>query len=224
MATFDSFATNYQELVTRSIRVTGECPDYFAGYKAAYIAKRIVPQPARILDYGCGVGLLSNCLKRALPQARVDGFDISEGSIREISGDLLRQGVFTTNTAELLPEYDLIVLGNVLHHVEPKERLSTIIQAVSRVAPSGKLLIFEHNPANPLTRWAVSQCVFDEGVALLPVREIRRYLAQAGLSLVWRHYIVFFPKWLRMLRPLDPFLTWCPAGAQYVVVARWCQS
>ena len=38
------------------------------------------------------------------------------------------------------------------------------------------------------------------------------------LRVLWREYVVFFPRWLAWFRPLEPFLGWCPLGAQYVVV------
>ncbi len=219
MAAFDSFATNYQELVTQSIRITGESSDYFAAYKAAYIARRTAPKKAgRVLDYGCGVGLLSERLKKALPGAQIDGYDVSKESIQRVAENLLSQGVFTTNVDQLGRAYDLIVLSNVLHHVGQEDRPGLILEAGSRLAVGGKLVVFEHNPINPLTRWAVSQCPFDEDALLLSNRETRRYFQQDPLRLMWRDYIVFFPRWLKWLRPMEPLLRCCPLGAQYAVV------
>lgn len=221
MATFDTFAVHYQELVTENIRITGETSDYFAAYKARYIARKIaLPQRSRILDYGCGVGLLAEHLMKVLPGGQVDGFDVSKESIERVSEDLQRHGTFTTSLDALDDEYDLIVLSNVLHHVKPSDREELIFRAASRLAFGGQLVIFEHNPINPVTRWAVSQCPFDEDAILLPNAETRGYFRRGELQLLWRDYIVFFPRWLRRLRPLEPFLHWCPLGAQYVVVAR----
>ncbi len=221
MATFDTFAVHYQELVTENIRITGETSDYFAAYKVRYVARKIaLPQGSRILDYGCGVGLLAEHLMKVLPGGQVDGFDVSKESIERVSEDLQKQGTFTTSLAALGGEYDVIVLSNVLHHVKPSDRGGLIRRAASRLAIGGKLIIFEHNPINPLTRWAVSQCPFDEDAILLPNAETRGYFRGGELLLQWRDYIVFFPRWLRWLRPLEPFLCWCPLGAQYVVVAR----
>jgi len=132
---------------------------------------------------------------------------------------LQREGTFTTNLDTLGCAYDVIVLSNVLHHVKPVDRELLICKAGSRLAIGGKLVIFEHNPINPLTRWAVSQCPFDEDVTLLPNRETGGYFGQSELVLLWREFIVFFPRWLKWLRSFEPFLSWCPLGAQYVVVA-----
>jgi len=219
--TFDTFAANYQELVTENIRITGETSDYFAAYKAKYIARKIaLRQGSRILDYGCGVGLLAEHLMKVLPGGQVDGFDVSQESIGRVSEHLRVQGTFTTNLDALDRTYELIVLSNVLHHVTPADRQDLICKVGSRLALGGKLVIFEHNPINPLTRWAVSQCPFDEDAVLLPVGETREYFRRRELQMLWRDYIVFFPRWVKWFRPFEPFLQWCPVGAQYAVVAH----
>jgi SAM-dependent methyltransferase len=219
LAEFDEYATNYKQVVAASIRITGESSEYFAAYKADYIARKIAPRPGtRLLDYGCGIGLLSAQIRKRLPQVRVDGFDVSKHSVEQIEPALHSQGTFTTDRSQLLPAYDVIVLANVLHHVSPTERDSLLKQVSSRLARNGRIVVFEHNPLNPLTRHAVSQCPFDEGVQLLPVREARGYFRE-GFEWVTRDYAVFFPRWLSWLQPFEGLLSWCPLGAQYAVVA-----
>jgi len=216
---FDEYATNYKQVVADSIRITGESSEYFAAYKADYIARKIAPAPGtKVLDYGCGIGLLSAQIRKRLPQVRIDGFDVSKHSVEQVEPALHSQGTFTTDQNQLLSAYDVIVLANVLHHVNPNERTSLLRQVSSRLARNGRIVVFEHNPLNPLTRHAVSQCPFDEGVQLLPVREARGYFGE-GFEGVTRDYVVFFPRWLSWLRPLEGFLSWCPLGAQYAVVA-----
>jgi 2-polyprenyl-3-methyl-5-hydroxy-6-metoxy-1,4-benzoquinol methylase len=220
---FDVVASNYEQLVDGSIEITGENSDYFAAYKARYVANHVPDASdgaySRILDYGCGVGLLSGHLKRCLPHKQIDGFDVSESSLLRIEPALRSQGVFTSRLADIGHDYGIIILANVLHHVNPDERRSVISEAASHLSPGGKFVIFEHNPLNPLTRWAVSHCPFDDGVVLVPPREVNSLLLP-GLDFIRKDYIVFFPKWLNRLREFEPFLNWCPAGAQYVTVAR----
>lgn len=219
MAEFDAFAATYEESLDASIGITGESFDYFARYKAEYIARNVLSAgPAKILDYGCGVGLLSRHLRDLMLGKRVDGFDPSVESIARVSAELRSEGIFTSDLDEIGRDYDAIAIANVLHHVRPPERQELIDGVASRLVPGGKLVIFEHNPMNPLTRRVVSQCVFDEDAILLPQRETRRYF-RAEKFRVRRDYIVFFPRFLSWLRPLEPSLAWCPLGAQYAVVA-----
>lgn len=219
MPEFDAFAENYEELVGSSIRITGESPDYFIHYKADYIARKMAPVGGKLLDYGCGVGLLSLHLKLRFAATRVDGFDSSKESLQRVNSSLLSQGIFTSEIKELAAAYDTIVLSNVLHHVNPTGRPALIREIQTRLAPGGRLVVFEHNPLNPLTRWAVSHCPFDEGVELLPSHEVRALCASV-LQAPHTDYIVFFPRWLAWLRPLERFLGWCAAGAQHVTISR----
>lgn len=220
MSEFDIFAAQYEESLDSSVRITGDTFDYFAAYKALYIARKVAPRgPAKILDYGCGVGLLSRHLRNLMPDKRIDGFDVSAESIARVDPSLCCQGIFTSNPGEIGGGYDVIVIANVLHHVKPDQRRELIRGVAARLAVGGKLLVFEHNPLNPLTRWAVSQCAFDGDAVLLYPRETRRYFRSQALKRLRREYVVFFPNWLRWLRPFERLLGWCPLGAQYAVVA-----
>jgi 2-polyprenyl-3-methyl-5-hydroxy-6-metoxy-1,4-benzoquinol methylase len=220
VAEFDAVAGTYQSLVDESIGITGENSDYFAAYKANYVANHAAAGGAsgKILDYGCGVGLLARQLERHLPAMQVDGYDVSESSLERTDPGLRSQGIFTSRIEQLGRDYEIAVLANVLHHVKPSDRPEVILEATTHLSPGGRLVVFEHNPINPLTRWAVSRCPFDEGVVLLPSDEVRA-LCSTGLQLVRTDYIVFFPRWLALMRPLERFLGWCPAGAQHATVA-----
>jgi SAM-dependent methyltransferase len=218
---FDRFSPDYSEILNRNIKITGETAEYFAAYKADYIAQRVLTsQASAILEYGCGVGLLASKLKDYAPTARVDGFDRSEESIRRVGERLRAQGVFTSDVTQLGRAYDIVVFANVLHHIMPAERLGVVSDAAGRLVVGGSLCIFEHNPANPLTRRVVKQCPFDKEAILLSPSEAKRQVAKAGLNDIRLDYVVFFPHLLRCLRRLEPLLAWCPLGGQYVIVAR----
>jgi len=219
MPEFDAFARNYRDLVSESVRISGESSEYFARYKADYVAREI-GAASKILDYGCGVGLLSRNLKRVFPQSRVDGFDLSEESLQQVDASLRAQGVFSACASELERDYDVIIIANVLHHVRPAERQELVREVAGRLAAGGRLVIFEHNPLNPLTRWAVSHCPFDEDAVLLQVGEARAHVQFSSLRVVKRDYIVFFPRWLRWFRPVEKHLGWLSLGAQYAIVAK----
>lgn len=221
MGNFDSFADNYQQVHTENIRVTGENSEYFARYKARYIARCAEAGfSGRILDYGCGIGMISSYVKEALPLATVDGYDISDASLVKVDSKIRAQGTFTSDWKQVGAEYDIIVVANVMHHVPPDERQDVITRLRDRLAPQGKLMIVEHNPLNPLTRWAVANCAFDDDAILLPTEEAKAYALCSKLKILRQDYIVFFPRPLAWLRPLEPHLNWCPAGAQYALIAQ----
>lgn len=218
-AEFDSYAARYEELLSHSIKFSGENPEYFAAYKASYLRRLLPSAASRVLDYGCGIGMLSRQLKLHFPKAQVDGFDLSLESLARIDPALLAQGTFISDLPCLGRDYDLIVMANVLHHVVPAERQDLVSEVASRLALGGKLVIFEHNPWNPFLRWAVARCPFDEDAILLRRKESTKYLTQAGLSTRY-DYIVFFPRWLSVLRRFEQLLLRFPLGAQYAVVGQ----
>lgn len=218
---FDQFAGEYQQILDRSVAVSGEDSAYFAEYKARYL-RSVLPSTfgGMILDYGCGVGLLSSFLKRYFPDNRLDGFDISSKSIGQVPQNLTSQGFFTSDFQQLSNAYGLIVIANVMHHVPLSERQSTVDQLAQRLGDGGLLAICEHNPANPVTRKVVADCPFDSDAILLPPGESTMYVKQSKLQVLRRDYIVFMPHALRFLRFLEPWLRWLPLGAQYVVLAE----
>jgi trans-aconitate methyltransferase len=164
--------------------------------------------------------LLSGYLKRRMPSIQLDGFDPSEDSIGRVDPSLRACGRFVSDLDQLHRLYDLIVIANVMHHIQPQQREATIEQMASRLKPSGKLAIFEHNPANPVTRWIVSHCPFDDDAILLPSAESASYLRKAQLRLVQQDYIMFLPRALALFRPLEPAFRWLPLGAQYVLIGE----
>ena len=218
---FDQFAGNYQEVLDRAVAASGEGSAYFARYKAQYLA-RVLPKPSftRILDYGCGVGLLSGFLREYLQPGRLDGFDVSHKSISAVGSSLKAHGTFTADQSQLGTGYTLIVLANVLHHVDPQQRPFVFADLAGRLTDRGFLAIFEHNPANPITRRTVAACEFDQDAILLPPTETVAHLNAAHLRLRQRDYIVFMPHALSALRFLEPSLSWLPLGAQYAVLGE----
>jgi SAM-dependent methyltransferase len=206
--------------VDRAVVLAGVSSEYFTQYKAAYVERLLGAQgPSKILDFGCGVGTLSSALAHRRTQDQFHGFDVSADSLDKVEPDLRSRGLFTSEREALHRDYDLIVLSNVMHHIEPAVRRATIDDLAARLKSGGSMLVFEHNPLNPLTRWAVAHCEFDGDAQLLWPGEVRRYFQDAKLVAPRRDYIVFFPKALAKLRPLERALAWCPAGAQYAMTA-----
>jgi len=219
MAEFDSYADDYNRTVEQSISASGESPQYFAEYKVRHLMSRVPVGPAsKVLDFGCGIGNLVTAFHHQIPGVSIDGYDPSSASLEKISPDFRKAGRFSTDLSELGTDYDTVVMAGVLHHIPPRDRASAIEQAVMRLRGGGSLAVFDHNPFNPVTRRVVDACPLDEDAILLPASETLGLMKDAGLISVRRDYIVFFPRILRALRPLEAALKWCPLGAQYAVI------
>lgn len=215
MSEFDRYASDYQRVLDASV---GSAP-YFADLKARWLADRQGAAFAgRVLDYGCGVGLLAQALAGRLPHARIDGFDVSVDSLAAVPQPLRDAGQFTADATALRTDYDAIVVANVLHHVPRQARTGLIRDLVTRLGRGGKLVVFEHNPLNPATRWVVAHCAFDGDAVLLWPSETRSLLVQAGLCEVGTDAIGFFPPALAKLQGLEKHLRNLPVGAQYAAV------
>lgn len=216
---FDSYAASYQELHTTSIAASGEDPAYFHDYKIECLRrKHLLTGP--LLDYGCGTGNLTERFVRASELAEVHGYDPSAESLAQAQSRAPSAKLHSDSADIPRAHFATAVLSGVLHHVPPRERMDTIESVRAALRPGGHVVVFEHNPMNPLTRRAVAACPFDDDAILLWPWETRRLLRKAGFVDVALDYIVFFPKALSFLRPLEPRLRRLPVGAQLLVVGR----
>jgi ubiquinone/menaquinone biosynthesis C-methylase UbiE len=223
---FDRFADEYHSVHAQNIRLSGEDPAYFARYKArmaALLARAGLPVPS-LLDFGTGVGNSLPFLHEEFPACRLTGVDVSRRSLdvaRERFGDIAELIEFDGSH---LPGTDggfgLALAACVFHHIDHAEHVAKLAEIRRVLAPGGWLLVFEHNPWNPLTRKAVRECPFDENARLMTAGVLRARARAAGFTSAEIRYCVFFPAALAWLRPLERWLGWLPLGAQYCIACR----
>jgi SAM-dependent methyltransferase len=108
----------------------------------------------------------------------------------------------------------------VMHHVPPSDWTNFLTEMRRVVRPGGMVVVFEHNPINPLTQWIVRTCPIDENAVLLGSRKLRGLMAQSGLVDIESRYIIFTPLDGEGYRKFDRMIGWLPFGAQYYVSAR----
>ncbi len=213
---FDSYAASYDTLHQQSVSASGEPTEYFALYKLACLDRIGAPKDAPILDFGCGIGNLTEPLAGSFGD--VHGFD---PSVKSLEVAQKRAPAATLHaTTEAIPDdhFATAVLSGVLHHVPVNERPALLRTVRRKLRPGGRVVIFEHNPWNPLTRKAVADCPFDDDAILLWPWQITGLLRDAGLGEIERDYIVFFPRALSFLRTLEPRLKRLFLGAQTMTV------
>jgi SAM-dependent methyltransferase len=219
---FDEHSADYSQKMDRALAGTGLEHGFFFEAKLRQIleARRRLTgsSPVRVLEIGCGIGLLTRRLRPLFME--VWGIDPSISSLgqaarppeRLIAADGLR-------TPFPDGSFDLVLAVSVLHHVPAGSRAAFLAEAARVTRPGGVVLLCEHNPWNPLTRLVVGRCELDREAVLLTQREARRLLTAAGLSGIRSRYILFFPWRGTFWRWLEGQLAWLPLGAQYVIDA-----
>jgi SAM-dependent methyltransferase len=215
---FDAYADDYEKLHAANVAVTGEETGYFSEYKVECLKRAGVDPAAPLLDFGCGIGNVTEKLVATFSD--VHGYEPSALSARKARARVPKATIHEQLETVPMGTFSAAILSTVLHHVPPAERHGVVSEVLERLAPGGRLFIFEHNPWNPLARRAVATCPFDDDAILLWPSEQKRLLRETGFEAVGLDYIVFFPRPLAFLRPLEPSLRWLFMGAQTMAFGR----
>lgn len=217
---FDNYTENYNRLLGESTSFFSESEAYFARYKVDILRREVHGTAKRLLEYGCGIGRNIPFIRAAFPNATIVGTDISAASLEIARKE--NSGIdFFVEQADVdgADPYEVIFIAGVFHHIPVRERASVMNTLFQRLSPGGTIIIFEHNPFNPVTRKIVNDCPYDKDAVLLRPSELRTLLVDAGLNVCRSAYCLFVPPSLSTLLPLEANLGWLPLGGQYWVKA-----
>lgn len=217
---FDKYAKSYSDDLKKSMPTGFKTVEYFSEYKVK-LAKRLSNGvPGRVLDFGCGIGQCSVRLIDEFPNSTVLGFDVSEDSLN-VARVKMPEATFTSNWDQVAKQtFDLIFASNVFHHIQSDDHLLWLSRLKSALTPNGTLVIFEHNPLNPLTRIVFKRCIFDIGATMIGQKNFLQLARTAGFSGCSSRYTLFFPEPLKFLEPVETYLGWLPLGAQYYLALK----
>jgi SAM-dependent methyltransferase len=218
---FDSYRSNYREVVQSSIDFSGLPHSFFMRAKAdllrELIVRRLRPKKPAMLDVGCGVGSFHPLLRGMV--SRLSGIDVSSASIAQACADN-RDVDYRAFDGRSFPYgdagFDLATAICVLHHVAPAAWDYFITEMRRVVRPGGLICVIEHNPLNPLTRLAVARCEFDRDAVLLGASKARKLMAATGLRDIGARYFLLLPWEGTRARRIERTLSNVPLGAQYV--------
>jgi 2-polyprenyl-3-methyl-5-hydroxy-6-metoxy-1,4-benzoquinol methylase len=147
-----------------------------------------IPAGSRVLDIGCGHGLVSRSIATRVPESRVIGVELNPNNYRiACAGNILDNLSFILADARTdLPvgRFEVIVLSNVLEHVQ--ERVSFLQDIISQANPSKVLIrvpLFERDWQIPLRKEiGVNYFSDPEHYVEHTLKELLTELIAAGLS------------------------------------------
>jgi len=217
---FDDYADRYEQMLQDQLAFFSNDRGYFSEYKVELARTICQPAPQRVLDFGCGIGLSLPYLQRYFSNATIFASDLSRKSLDYVAQNWPDVSVLRDDELDD-QRFDLIFISGVIHHVPPTQREVLFERLGGLLSPQGRLIVFDHNPFNPVTRHMVSTCPFDEDAVLLRLSAMKQLVrGSAGLSIKASGYCLFFPQALRFLRPTERLMTWLPMGGQYFVMAQ----
>jgi SAM-dependent methyltransferase len=222
---FDDYAQNYDEALNQGLSATGEGKDYFAQGRIRWLAPRLSElgeRPSRLMDYGCGDGSTSEFLLAMNQESSVIGVDTSEKSLelatRKYGGE--RASFCPIAQYEPRGELDLVYCSGVFHHIPVAERASAMDYIWRSLRPGGIFSLWENNPWNPGTRYVMWRIPFDRDAITLTPPEAASLVQTNSFEILRRDSLFYFPKQLKWLRWIEPYLSGLPLGGQYHVLCR----
>src|SRR5215831_7064404 len=188
-AEFDAFASHYDAGMSDPFkRIIGGDADTFLEHKADWLLRTLAPS-GRLLDFGCGNGRFLRALRRRGGLLDLAGYDASAGMIDAArrqwdSGPppVLHHLAPSGQVPFADREFDMVTAVCVLHHIRPSSRLRVVREMARVLKSGGVLVIFEHNPLNPVTRWLCDGLPLTQRRYSSPRRSPRSYCARPVLS------------------------------------------
>ncbi len=141
----------------------------------------------RGLDVGCGTGALAGCLVDS--GYEMTGLDPSTGMLEVLRARTTKvETVVASGTS--IPfdndEFDLVVTVATLHHVASAEDVRSTLSEMVRVSrPSGRIVVWDHNPRNPYWSSLMARVPQDTGEErLIAEEEVVNGLQAAGAQII----------------------------------------
>ena len=215
---FDDFAEKYKDYLSDSLKSIDSNTSYYHESKVKITKREINFDPEAILDFGCGIGMITKFLYKHFPVCNLFAYDNSEKSLSYVKSQL--PNINCLDNLNIETKFDLIFVSNVIHHVKSSDRNDFLTKIRSLLNNNGKVIIFEHNPYNPITLKIVSDCDFDVDAELIKKNNLIDLCSKNKLQVINSGYIHFFPSKLKIFFNLEKYMKWFFLGAQYFCIFK----
>jgi len=113
-----------------------------------------VPRQGKILDLGCGYGIISNMLALTSPDREITGIDYDEEKIRVASSGFLNSPLLKFEAADIrsynITLKDCIILSDVLHYLPPSDQENLLLRCMQNLNEGGCILIRDADAARKI--------------------------------------------------------------------------
>jgi SAM-dependent methyltransferase len=226
LSEFDPIADDYRIQADAAMAFTGRNTVFYAEVKARHILsasqRHCGPVPRlKILDVGCGIGLTDQFISPHVK--KLYGTDTAHGMIK-IARKANPETTYSICDGIRLPYensvFDVSFAICVFHHV-PAAKRSLLAEELCRVTrEKGLVIIFEHNPFNPLARLIVRRCPFDKNAQLLTLGNTAALMRANRLTIVEKRHFLLTPWQRQPFLFIEQRLESLPLGAQYMAVGQ----
>mgnify|MGYP005835234165 CR=1 FL=1 len=101
-------------------------------------------RPKRVLELGCGTGVLTAMVRQECPGAEITGIDLSPEMLCMAAAkpELRRVRLLAQDLRDAWPvgRYDAIVTSLCLHHVSREDRFAVVRRALGALSPGGRFI------------------------------------------------------------------------------------
>lgn len=218
---FNDYSQNYNDVMKEQHSKFGDI-SYYSKYKVD-ILKSLEKSSSslNILEFGCGIGNNIPYLISTFKNSNVYAYDISIDSLKIAKSKNPSLELISKNEFEKYENFfDIIFVAGVFHHIELSKRDEVSKELYKLLSKKGKLIVFEHNPYNPLTRHMVNTCEFDKDAILLEKKNLIKLFLNNNFTLFKSKYTLFVPPKLKYLSFIERFIGFMPLGGQYYVVMK----
>lgn len=229
-AEFDAYAQNYGKAVDHPLRrVVDRNGRYFVEFKCdeiRAIAAKLNPHIGHLMiaDVGCGLGDFEDYLAERF--GCLVGVDLSFEMLRVARYRMpLTNGIYVCGSAGQIPlpdaSVDMAFASCMFHHMD-HDFIVPCLKEMRRITrPGGHIVVFEHNPFNPITQFVVRTTAIDKNAQLVRSSKMYRAFKAAGIKKPQRQYILYAPRGIdQFIRKHVGLLRKIPLGGQYFVVGH----